>query len=237
MNVTSSFFSDPKVILALAALILSIFSLVWTLANQWEQNRRWDSLNRANIVLKEAKMFRWKELTKDEATKTNWGYDPLIYSLGESYNIFQIPYRLVARDSTTRERVARVNPVFTLQEMNDELGRIGYNGEVFITRLFRPIFILENTGKTDAIDLSIEILSKTANEEWHSAFKSNTLIKLAGSQSSLVSFDVEFPIQAQLPPALNFRVELSYKDIHDNLIKTEIKVKWTSNDNFWSYGE
>ncbi len=237
MNGSSNFFSDPKVILSLFALLISILGFVWTLANQWEQNRRWDSLNAANIVVKEVKMIKWKELTKDEAMKTNWGYDPSIYSSGETFNYFQIPYHLVASDLTTKERVAGVNPAFTLQEVEEELKRMGYKSKVIITRLFRPRFILENTGKTDANDLSIEIYAKLPNEDWRSAFKSNTLIKLAGSQTSTVTFDIELPIEGQLPSALNFKVELSFKDIHNNVIKRETKAKWTTSDNFWSYGE
>jgi hypothetical protein len=39
---SSGFFSDPKNAISLFALLTSIVSLVWTLASQWEQNRRWD---------------------------------------------------------------------------------------------------------------------------------------------------------------------------------------------------
>ncbi len=237
MNDSSSFFSDPKVILALFALLVSGLSFIWTLSNQWEQNRRWDSLNRANVVVKEVKMIKWKEVTNEEAQKMNWGYDPLIYSSGETFDLFQIPYHLVARNITSKEKIKNVNPVFTLQEMEIELARVGYKGKINLTRLFRPRFILENTGKTDANDLDIEIFAKPENGEWHSAFKSNTLVKLVGSQTSTVYFDIEFPIERQLPTALNFKVELAYKDVHSNLIKTETKAKWTSNDNYWSYGE
>ena len=94
MNESSHFFSDPKVILSLFALLISSVSLIWTLANEWEQNRRWDNLNSANIAIKEVKMTKWKELTKDEAMKTHWGYGPSIYSSGETFDLFQIPYHL-----------------------------------------------------------------------------------------------------------------------------------------------
>lgn len=237
MNESSNFFSDPKVILSLFALLISSVSLIWTLANQWEQNRRWDNLNSANIAIKEVKMTKWKELTKDEAMKTNWGYDPSIYSSTETFDLFQIPYHLVARDLTTKEKVKGVNPVFTIPQIGEELKRVGYNNKVFITRLFRPRFILENMGKTDATDLSIEIDAKPPNEDWRNVFKANALVILSASQTSTVAFDVELPVEVPLPSALNFKVKLVFKDLHNNIIKKEIKAKWTSDDNYWSYGE
>jgi hypothetical protein len=128
MNESSNFFSDPKVILSLFALLISVVSLIWTFANQWEQNRRWDKLNTANISVKEIKMTKWKELTKSEAMKTDWGYDPSIYSSGETFDSFQLPYHLVVRDVTTKEIIKGINPVFTMAEVNDELGasRLGF---------------------------------------------------------------------------------------------------------------
>lgn len=45
MDNESNFFSDPKVIISILAIIISIFTLIWTLGNQAEQNRRWNKLN------------------------------------------------------------------------------------------------------------------------------------------------------------------------------------------------
>jgi hypothetical protein len=237
MNEFSTFLSDPKVILSIFALLISIVSLIWTIANQREENHRWDKLNSANIVIKEARMTKWKELTKDEAMKTDWGYEASIYSSGETSDVVQIPYHLVARDLTTKEKVIGVNPVFTIQDVREELIRVGYKNKVFITRLFRPRFVFENIGKTDATDLLIEIDAKLPNEDWKNAFKANTLITLAASQTCTVTFDIELPIGTELPEALSFKVHLTFKDIHKEVIKRETKAKWTSSDNYWSYGE
>ena len=149
----------------------------------------------------------------------------------------QIPYHLVARDLTTKERVKGVNPVFTIPQVGEELKRVGHNNKVFITRLFRSRFILENMGKTDATDLSIEIDAKLPNEDWKNVFKANALVTLSASHTSTVTFDIELPVEVPLPPVLNFKVKLVFKDLHKNVVKKEIKAKWTSDDNYWSYGE
>lgn len=62
---TDSFFSDPKVILSLLAIGISLISFIWTLANQWEQNRRWNSLNAAAVELKAVKFKVYRIDFKD----------------------------------------------------------------------------------------------------------------------------------------------------------------------------
>ena len=236
MKETSNFFSDPKVIIALFALVISIIGFIWTLANQWEQNRRWDKLNAANVTIKEVKLARFKELNKEEAMNTQWGYEPLIYST-EILNVFQLPYYLVARDSKTGELLNGFNQVFTINEVEKELKRISFTDKINLTKFFRPLFILENLGKTDANDLSIKIEIKWLDNDWRNAFTSNAEITLAAGQASNVSFGFEIPIEGKLPPVINFKIKLAYNDVNSNKIEKEIKAKWTSNDNYWSYGE
>ena len=67
-----------------------------------------------------------------------------------------------------------MSSVFTIPQVGEELKRVGHNNKVFITRLFRPWFILENMEK-QMTDLSIEISAKLPNEDWKNAFKANAL--------------------------------------------------------------
>lgn len=236
MKETSNFFSDPKVIIALVALSISIIGFIWTFANQWEQNRRWDKINAANVTIKEVKLARFKELSKEEAMNTPWGYEPLIYST-EILNVYQLPFYLVARGSKTGEILNDFNQVFTINEVEKELKRISFTDKIILNKVFRPHFVLENLGKTDANDLSIKIEIKWLDNDWRNAFTSNAEITLAAGQASNVSFGFEIPIEGKLPPVINFKIKLAYNDVNSNKIVKEIKAKWTSNDNYWSYGE
>lgn len=235
MQESPSFFSDPKVIIAIFALVVSMISLFWTLSNQWEQNRRWELLNNPNPELKEARLINFKEISYDEAQKTIWGYDPLIFAKGEAIGTYVLPYYLVPRDYSG-SIIEGVNPIFTIQEVDNELKRIGYKEhKINLAKLFRPKFVFENMGKTEVRKLSIKIDVKEQNQEWKNAFTSNAIINLAGGQSTTAHFDFEIPLLVKLPDQFIFLVQLKYFDINNKEINKEIAVKWTTKDNFWSY--
>jgi hypothetical protein len=237
MQETPSFFSDPKVIISITAIIISVVSLFWTLANQWEQNRRWENLNNANPELLEIRLINWKEITHDEAHNKNWGYNPLIYAKGEATDLYVLPYKLVARDSFNN-KIERVNSVYTLTEIQQELNRIQFKGKSHsVAMLFRPKFTFENMGKTVTQELSIIIDAKLPKQSWQNAFTSNTTINLSGGQTTSVHFDFELPIGIELPPQISFRISLKYKDVNNEMVKKELFAKWTTTNNFWSYEE
>ena len=231
----SSFFSDPKVVLSLLALLVSIVALIWTLANQAEQNRRWEKLNAANPEIKQIKMVTYKEVTKDEAMKTNWGYDPLIYAKGEATNIFYLPYFLSLYDLTTNEKISKANPVFTFSEIEAELKRIGHSNKIMVFKHFKPKFEIENMGKISVENLSIQIDAKIPGQEWQSAFTSNAQITLSGGQVSTIITDFELPVNIALPAQISFKITFTWIDIHSKNLSKTINAKWTTNDNFWSY--
>lgn len=234
MQDSPSFFSDSKVIVSLFAISISIASFLWTLANQWEQNRRWDNLNAGNPEVKEIKLINWKEITKDEAFKTQWGYEPLIYSKDETNNLFVLPYTLTARNVKTKERI-NINTSHTLAEIDQELKRINFHEQALLLKLFRPKFIIENMGKTEVRKLSIKIDAKLPNEEWHNAFTSSANINLAGSQTCTLFFDFEIPFDLKLPRQISFKIHMTFNDANGLNQEKVILAKWTTNDNFWSY--
>ncbi|MHA8061409.1 hypothetical protein PQG22_09050 [Aquirufa beregesia] len=235
MNEYSNFFSDPKVILALLALVVSIFNLIWMLANQSEQNRRWEKLNAANPEIKEIKMVSFKEVGKDEAMSTTWGYKPEIYAKGEASNVFFLPFYLSLHDSITNEVLKNANPVFTIGEVETEVKRIGHPNKVFVFKHFRPKFIIENMGNTSADNLAIRVDAKKSENEWQQVFNSTSKITLAGGQQSTFFIDFELPAEIEVPKQFNFRLSLEWINIHGKIESKIINTKWTSDDNFWSY--
>ncbi len=235
MNNESSFFSDPKVIISLFAILISIASLLWTLGNQWEQNRRWDKLNAANIILKDAKLIKWKRISKAEAMTTNWGYEPLIFGSGELDEQYILPYKLVVRDANSQNLISTINSCFTIDDVKSELERVGYKGEVNVFKNFKVKFEIENRGKTDANELDLKVKAKYGNLVWQDAFTANAKISLSSDQISAILFDFDFPVNTKLPDEIYFKIFTNFKDIHNNSMDKEINAKWTSNDNFWSY--
>jgi hypothetical protein len=170
MTESPSFFGDPKVMISLFAILIAAFSLIWTFANQWEQNRKWDKLNEGNPEILEIRLQNWKEFSKEEAMKTQWGYDPLLFEKGEATDKYVVPYYLTLRDVNTNKLLPNVNPVYTISEVDQVLKSIDYKGKVIINRLFKPKFGIENMGKTEVRELSIVIDAKLPNQEWNRAF-------------------------------------------------------------------
>lgn len=232
-----SFFSDPKVILALFALIVSIGSLICTLANQWEQNRRWDALNVGMVELKETKFFTWRELTRDEAFSTNWGYDPLILGSPEAWGKFRLVYFLQLRDPTTGTPIPKANPVFSLAEVETEVRRLGISQPVAVFRAFRPVFVFENIGKSEVTDCRIRIDMRLPSNDWQTAFESNTAVRIPPAQSVNVSFDFAIPLEQAIPNELSFKINVQFKNIHGQLRSREIVASWESQRDYWFYGK
>lgn len=235
MNDTPSFFGDPKVLISLLALLIAGVSLIWTFANQWEQNRKWDKLNEGNPAIFEIRLQNWKEFTKEEAMTIQWGYDPLLFEKGEASERYLTINCLVMRDANTNQKIPNTNPVYTLPEAEQELRRVGYSGNANLYRLFKPRFAIENMGKTEVRDLSIFIDAKLTNKEWNRVFTSNANINLTASQRSTITFPIEYPLAIILPEQISYKIHFCYMDYKNRNNEKIIGAKWTSSDNSWSY--
>lgn len=174
-------------------------------------------------------------MSKDEAMKKNWGYDPLIYAKGELTDMFYLPYFLSLYDSTTNEKITKANPVFTFGEIEAELKRIGYSNKIKVFKHFRPKIVIENVGKTSAENLSIQIDVKIPEQEWKTAFTSNAQITLSGGRVSTIFFDIDLPLNIPLPEQISFKISFTWNNIDSKNLSKIINAKWTTNDNFWSY--
>lgn len=226
---------DLKEMISLLALIIAIVSLIWTIINQCNQNRKWDNLNIGNPGVFEIKLKNWKELSKEEAMNTKWGYDPSIYGKSDSIDGYILPYSISIRSAQSNELIPNTNPVFSILEVNEELKRIDCKEQVNLFRLFKPIIWIENMGKTEVRNLMIYIDAEQPNNEWVRAFTSNARINLAGAKISTVYFDFELSLDSKIPDQLRFKIYFSYEDCKKKKKKKIIGVKWTSQDNIWSY--
>ena len=229
------FFSDPKVLLSLLALFISISSLLWTLADQWEQNRRWDALNAGTVELKQARFYTWRELTHDEAFSTDWGYSPLIFGSSEVWNKFRLVYFLQPRDPATGSPVSGANPVFTIPELEAEVKRLGIQQSIIVYKAFRPTFIFENIGKTEVADCNISIAIRL-DGGWQPAFHSNAPLRIPAGQPVNVSFDFAIPITQVLPKQIDFRIHIDFVNIHEKHHSREVVASWESERDYWFYG-
>jgi hypothetical protein len=233
----AGFFSDPKVILSLIAIGISLISFIWTLANQFEQNRRWDSLNIAAVELKDVKFKVYRELTRKEAMTMNWGYSPLIYSSPDNWDKYQMIYFLRLRNAGDDSLISNANPAFTVNEVADEIKRLQIRSPVSIYRSFMPIFYFDNQGKTDATECTIEIHMKPDNNPWHKSFTSNTPVRIPPGKVVNVTFEFDIPMQSPMYKHIDFKIKLSFTDLHGNVHTRDVASSWESDKNYWFFGK
>jgi hypothetical protein len=224
-----------SIFLALAALIISIASFFWSIHLKSGQDKKWHQLNKPNPFLKEISFVKFKKITKSEAMSINWGYqNPSIYADGEATDYFYIPNYLGVFDLTTNQKILGVNPVFTIDEINDELIRKEAHGDFFIQRCFKLKVLLENRGKLPVIDLSIEIETRLPNHEWEFVFQNDSLIRLEESQNSTISLDFYLPLD-NIPEQIDFRISKSWVINGNDKQNIITCAKWTSKDDYFSY--
>ena len=233
----AGFFSDPKVILSLIALGISFISFIWTLVNQFGQNSRWYSLNVAAVELKDVKFKVYRELTKKEAITMNWGYSPLIYNSLDNWDKYQMIYFLQLHNAGDNLLIPHANPSFTINEVEDEVKRLHVKSPVNIYRSFMPIFYFDNKGKKDATECTIEIHMKPDNNPWHKSFTSNTPVRIPPGKAINVVFEFAIPIQSTMYKRINFKIKLSFKDLHGNVHMRDIVASWESDKNYWFFGK
>ncbi len=229
-------FSDPKAIVSSMAFLLSIISLFWTIGNQSDQNRRWDTLNAATVEFTEGKFYTWREMTREETFGTKWGYDPLILGTQEGWNKFRLIYCIQLRDPTSGVVLPHSNPVFTVAEAHAEARRIGITSGIALFRVFRSLFVFENGGKSDARDCSIQVNIKTGADSWRPAFASNAPIRIPAGHKFNVSFDFALPLDTAVPDTIRFKIHVDFTDIHGKRSDRDLVVGWDSKQDYWFYG-
>lgn len=233
----TNFFNNPGGAISLIALVISILGLIRTFKNQKEQNLRWDKLNEGNPVIKEIRFQNWKELSSIEAQNTIWGYNPTIYAIGEATDRFTLPYFLKLRNAKNNLPIPNTNPIFTIEEAQSELIRLGTNEDVIISKIFSIKIEIENLGKTEIKNFSIQIDAKLMDQVHQNIFQSKSKISLACNQKINLTCTLEIPIALDLPEEILLKIHLNYSNFkNENIFKT-ISPIWTAHDNYWSYGE
>ncbi len=242
MPTSQNFFTDPKVAISLFALLIAIATLIWTMFTNWEQNRRWDALNLGRVEIKDVGFIMWKEITKEEATSTDWGYKPTIFSHTENRihtGKYRIPYELILVDPRTKKQLSGSNGFFTLAEAQAELTRLGIEEDVQpeIRRHFQIQIDFQNKGSTIASDFKTLVKMKEIDKDsWVQAFKSKHGIALAPSATCNIVISFNTLLSLDFPKEINYEVEISYNDIHGELIRRKVPITYDSDMNYWSYG-
>lgn len=234
-----NFFSDPKVLISILALVISLLSFIWTLGNQNEQNRRWSELNKPNIVVTEMTMQAFKIVSKEDLKNIVWGYQPIVFNTTNE-DFYQLPYYLSIRTSKDEKKIENSSKYFTFGEIESDLLSKGYKkGQIGVNTYFNlhPVFKLKNIGKIDANNFEFKTFVKTNNkQDWFTATESDSKFDFSNEQVFSIILHVEYPTFQKFPQFLSFKLIFSYNDNLGQKFNKEIILTWYPNDNTWSSG-
>jgi len=94
-NFSSNFWSDPKIWIAILAIVISIFDFIFLIWFRWDQNKRWDELNLARVELSNAYFIAWEEVDKQTVFSRDWGYNPSIHGvINENGHVYTNKFRV-----------------------------------------------------------------------------------------------------------------------------------------------
>jgi len=235
MREIASFFSDSKTIIALIALVLTVVNMILSFRNQKTQNKKWELLNDADVVVKDVIIEVRKKLPMEDAKKIAWGYDPLVHTDKENLDFCTISYYLAVLDETGNE-LDKINPVLTLQDLQNELQRIGYptTSPVTVLKMFNARFTIENIGKTTAQESTIVVEMQYSNRGWKMLSSSErSKISLSPGLPSTYYAHFFFDIRLEIPKEVFFQVTLNYKSVEGKIVSKLVPLSWSSSKNAW----
>ncbi len=229
---SSTFFGDPKVYLSLLAIIVSFAAFVFTLANQTEQNRRWDALNIGNVVIKETEFIKFNSMTVAEARATNWGYNVLLLSNADEPGIVFTINALRIFDANTNELIPNSKFCQTVDEANEEIKDVHrLPADIIIKRVIKGRIGMENIGKTEVRNLSTIVTGLMPDGSWSTYFQSAEKPNLGASQNLNIPMTINFTLEGNIPAEMTFQIKWEYQDANDVEHKKSQKMKWIRSEN------
>ena len=235
---SNTFFGDPKVYLSLLAILVSIIAFIFTLANQTEQNRRWDSLNIGNVVIKETEFIKCNSMTIEEAQATNWGYNVLLLANNEAPRMVYTINSLQIFDANTHELIPYSKFCRTVVEVNEEIEDVHrLPADILIRQVVKGRIVLENIGKTEVRNLSAILNRLMPDGNWSTCFQSEEKRNLGASQKLNVPMTLNFTLQQNIPVEMTFEIKWEYQDANDVEHKKYQKMKWIRSENKWNFLE
>ena len=242
MPASHKIFTDPSVAISLFALLIAIAGFICTIFYNVDQNRRWDALNVGQVGIKDVGFIMWKEISKEEATSTEWGYKPTIFSHAENRlhtGKYRIPYELILVDPNSNVRIPGSNGFFTIPEASAEVERLSLNSDPKpeIRKHFQIQIDFQNKGATLASEMkTVGKMKEWGKETWIEVFNSKQGVSLAPSATCNVILEFTVPLQLEFPDVVKYEVEITYKDVHSKFQKHNLQIIYHSKMNYWVYG-
>ena len=232
-----SFISDPKLIVAIFALLISIINYVTLSWYRWDQNKKWEALNIAKVELDEVYFIAWEEFDLNVALTRNWGYKPSIFSIVED-KVHKSKYRkyeeLILWDLEKKARVDGSNGFHIVEQGIHEGERLGLiNQKLTIMKHMQMQIDLKNRGTTIAknINITVDLMNDSPGLPKR-IFKSLSQVDLYNGSSININMDIYLPKDVYLPIPTKFILNLNFISFADRREYRTIPIEYDPNRNY-----
>ena len=237
------YFSDPKVWIAILAVVIAVINFIALTWFRWDQNARWDALNTAQLEVDKVHFVAWEEMDKSTAQERDWGYTPRLYSVVDQEEYvhtgrFRVYDQLVLYDSAANKKIEGSAAVQTVAQATQEATRIGLDpGSVAIRKYMMMEIYIKNTGSTyaDNVKSTLDVSGAGVGNQKR-IHESISSVRLHRDASVNVVAGFYLPLNGLLPKPLLFDLSLSYTTVRGELIERNIRLEYHYDMNFWVYG-
>lgn len=232
---SSSFWSDPKVYISLLAILISLAAFLFTLANQSEQNRRWDKLNSGNAILQKLEFRTLRMVKASEINTTDWGHQAFFNDIqGDTSNYIML-YCLEIIDPILTQGHPPLKMCFTIKDLFKEMQQVGIKTDISkIARAMKPILTIKNVGKTDLKKVIVTFFIQEDNT-WSQMPPIDQQVTLAPEGILRIPITIFFSLNGPMPDLINCKVKIQYEDVNGNKISKFEMRHWESKTNEWTY--
>ena len=228
MDLILQFIRGHIELISVAALALSSFNFIYGIWRDRQQNKRWDSLNLAKLVIQDLAFTSWRTLNPDEFKKMNWGYaDPYVLASSNNTSIIDqqkllVPVQIVA-SHPEKGRIEGINAI-SVGELISELKGRGLDPNDFeITKFYRVNFAVVNVGSTIASDFVLDVQARQSDTVLTGIPTSNPH-NLQPDERSYSFVQWAASLSEPFPNDFAIQISLSYRDVHAK--PHEIRLKY-----------
>jgi len=215
-------------------IILSSLALLLTVANNCNQNQKWDKLNLGSISVRSVKLFNFREITAQDFKSIDWGYVPSVTSDASTLN----PNRLLVQSSviafnTKTKKYFRDPFYISIPEIKNQLiaDREYDSASIQFLKHYYVIIEIENVGGTDCKLLTEHIKFMDRGTEVSTSL-GEEVYTLPAKRISISKFKLDIPIEQQFPTPI--KMEITYTNIKNQKKVTKALLTY---DGGWRISE
>lgn len=233
--------TDPKLWIAVIAILIALFNLGHMLWFRGDQNKKWKAINEAYLNITDIFWIGWLEIDAEKAKKLDWGYNPYLISHLEGRvhkNNMWLYDKLVLWDIKSDSKIEDGGSSLTVSECRKKADDLNLADSDFSIRKHKQLhFDIENVGNTVAKIVKVEVfVLLTDSSDPKEIFSSISKIELPRGERAGINIDFFIPIEHIWEDPIIFTMNLDYLNIENEKMKKESVIIYSPSNDTWSFG-